>query len=475
MRLDSIPFLLLAFAAILASRLAGGRLRLVALGVASAIFLATFSTSPLSLAPILGFVLLGYGAVLAAARMRIRGAVGILVCGLVLGFVWLKHYSIILPQLSLSTIYATVGLSYVLFRVLHLVIDVGQGARAVPGPFSYLHYIFFFLSFSSGPVQRYQDFQTQIEAPPPPLSVQEVTAALNRISWGYFLLTFVDVQSGWVFEKLAPRFLGTLSAADISLTGLVLSAATAPAFMLHVYINFSAYMHIVIGIGKLLGMTLPENFDRPLLAGNFLGFWTRWHITLSEWFRDYVFNPLLKALFEFPRLSAHAPYTAAIAFFTTFWIIGLWHGSSFAFVVLGFLFGLGASVNKIWQTAMSARMGSKHYKALTRHNWYFQVMRAITLSYIAISLTCVWISPVGLDMLISRRGIVVAGTSMVVLTLVGIVLGFSWQAVGRIRVPRIDATHRPVLAAAWTGLIIFVVLNLALAVNAAPDIVYKDF
>ncbi len=108
------------------------------------------------------------------------------------------------------------------------------------------------------------------------------------------------------------------------------------------------------------------------MAKSFLDFWSRWHITLSEWFRDYFFNPLLKALIKLPLSPGWVPYLGAIAFFATFGAIGLWHGTSWAFVVLGFLFGLGASANKIWQIAAAGYLGKKAYQLLCRRAWYFQ-------------------------------------------------------------------------------------------------------
>src|SRR5262250_2889257 len=100
-------------------------------------------------------------------------------------------------------------------------------------------------------------------------------------------------------------------------------------------------MDVVIGIGRFYGFRLPENFDRPFAAGNFLEFWTRWHITLSNWFKVYVFNPGLRALAARVETPRAMPYLGVLAYFVTFLLMGVWHGSTRAFVIYGLLLGAG--------------------------------------------------------------------------------------------------------------------------------------
>src|SRR5260370_33440031 len=110
-------------------------------------------------------------------------------------------------------------------------------------------------------------------------------------------------------------------------------------------------MDIVIGKGVLRGQELAENFDRPFSARTFLEFWQRWHMTLSQWFKISLFNPLVMLLmscFPAPALTA---YLGVLAFFITFLVMGIWHGTTAVFVVYGLLMGAGASINKLWQVA----------------------------------------------------------------------------------------------------------------------------
>lgn len=474
MRLDSAQFLLLAFTAVLFFRLAGRTGRSAVIALASFAFLASFARTPLFLVPIVVFVLLGYCALLLASRYPQSAVLTMLVAFFVTLFVWIKHYSIISNLPSLPFAYSTVGLSYLLFRVLHLIVDVSQAVMRRPGFASYFNYMFFLLSFSSGPIQRYGDFQDQMEQEPVPLAIDDINTAIDRILLGYFLLTIVDACFQWIFAKLSVRFIAGLAMGDLSPRAFTVFSGLAPVYMMHVYVNFAAYMHVIIGIGLMMGLRLPENFNHPLAARNFFDFWNRWHITLSEWFRDYMFNPLLKALLSGPAPANMAPYLASIVFFATFGVIGLWHGTSFAFVVLGLLFGSGASINKLWQTALANHMGRPRYKALQQQRWYIQAARSLTLSYIAVALTCVWITPQTLVWLLTPRGVLLGIGTTAVLTMLGIVSGYLWEARPHFRLPNIGV-RTPILAGTWRAILIFTVLSLALAVNAASDIIYKDF
>jgi alginate O-acetyltransferase complex protein AlgI len=111
------------------------------------------------------------------------------------------------------------------------------------------------------------------------------------------------------------------------------------AFSLQIYFDFSAYSDIAIGLARLLGITLPENFRRPYLAGNIREFWDRWHITLSHWVRDYVFSPTARALFH-TRLRRWPAAIAVLSYLLTFLVVGAWHGTTAAFLVWGLYHGL---------------------------------------------------------------------------------------------------------------------------------------
>lgn len=410
MNFDSILFLGFSFVAVMAIRFcAPGRLRDAIICVANILFILgcakdippnlpgfqSFVALKLS-SPVILFVVMGYFAVYAAGRMHsTRGALPILILFVITIFVWFKRYSLIsfVPTLF-GNIFTTIGLSYILFRILHLVIDVAQGSIRTPGFMSYLSYSTFFLNFVSGPIQRYPDFAEQSARRPAPLKYQEVYASIGRVIVGYFLIIPVSVATSALSKKFTLLFYDAVNTNGImsyDVWGVLAIAAAVQ--LVNLFVNFSGYMHIVIGIGRLAGFHLPENFNHPFRSENFLDFWARWHITLSDWFKFYLFNPFLKVLVNKWGNPKSTPYLGAVAFFVTFLIIGVWHGTSLNFVFVGILFGLGVSINKIWQIEISKRLGKNRYKELCLRQWYKNISRSMALSYFSMVFALYWLTP----------------------------------------------------------------------------------
>jgi D-alanyl-lipoteichoic acid acyltransferase DltB (MBOAT superfamily) len=195
------------------------------------------------------------------------------------------------------------------------------------------------------------------------------------------------------------------------------------AYLLQLYISFSGYIDVVIGVGRLFGFTLPENFNWPLSAKNFLEFWSRWHISLSYWFKLYLFNPIVKALNRRYLNPKVVPYYGVVAFFVTFFIMGLWHGTTPVFVVYGLFLGLGVSINKLYEVVMRKYLGKKRFAGLRLNKFYSIFCQSLTITYFAIALTCLWLNMTGLLKLFEDLGL--SGLSAAVglciaLTLMGI-------------------------------------------------------
>lgn len=437
----SLTFVLFSLAAIVLLRLAPlGRVRDGLLLGLNAVFLASFVTSPVQLAGLFGFVLLGYGAAFAVSRNDSGRLLGLMVAALVLVFVWLKQYPPARIAPLPSALLVVVGLSYLLFRILHIVVDVSQRSLTLPGPLAYLNYVFFFPSFVSGPIQRFEAFQADAAARSP-LTGADLHKALNRIVLGLVLVAVISaLASKFVDSARAPWLAALREGPGGRAIGLYL--AILLAYLVNLYANFAGYMHIVIGVAALAGYTVPENFNQPLRSKNFLDFWTRWHMTLGAWFRTYLFNPLLKALTpRWPSRQA-APYLAAAAFFVTFFVMGLWHGATFPFVVYGLFLAFGISVNRLWQAWAVKWWGRDGYRRLCDAAWYRQLSRAAALSYFIVALTCLWIDRDLARLVFAPLGAGLALAAFVILTLGGAVAGAVWDAVEARVAARDDAPAR---------------------------------
>jgi D-alanyl-lipoteichoic acid acyltransferase DltB (MBOAT superfamily) len=327
-------------------------------------------------------------------------------------FIYLKRY-FFLRQLSFIPFpYLEIGMSYLFFRIMHLILDRAGGSIAEPiGFVPYFNYVCFFPSLVSGPIQLWQDRVKHAELTP--LNESIASHAVSRMLTGYIKVFFVAEYLNRWYESNAVNFVKVLAASQPDAGALgsfavwtqrsmvdhpyllsVWVAGASTLFFVYLYLNFSGYMDIVIGVARLLGCVLPENFNRPFAAVSAIDFWTRWHITLSTWFKIYVFNPLLKVMMYRWDSPKAVPYLGCLAYFVTFLLLGVWHGRTIMFVALGLLLAAGVSVNKFYQVQAVRILGRKGYKCLAENRVYAALCRGMTFSYISISLVCMWMSPV---------------------------------------------------------------------------------
>jgi D-alanyl-lipoteichoic acid acyltransferase DltB (MBOAT superfamily) len=455
------------------------RIRSWLMVAANLVFLASYVDRPFELVPLVAFLVLGYACVELLRRMPTSA---LLWSGLVVvlcTFVTLKKYAFVPEPLTLQTVYAVVGLSYVLFRVLHLMIDARQGElRERIGPIAFFNYTASFLTLTAGPIQRYKDFEREARASTEvELREPDVYAAFARIIQGFVRIAVVSAVFNYVFAAVSGRVLaGTATLAWSQL--LATYAVSAVSYTVFLYANFAGYMDVVIGVAALLGQKLPENFDRPFQARSFLDFWARWHITLSQWFRTYVFNPLLRVLSERVTSRALAPYIAVVAFFVTFLLMGIWHGATSVFVVYGLFMGAGASINKLWQVQAAKRLGKARYKALCEQPIAIYTSRGLTFAYFALGLSCLWLSLGELAAVSARLGphgwlLVYAGLTS------GAALSFAaWDALAS-AVTRVSSLGSRKLGVVSGNLLLASQILLILCVSSffhkSPEFVYRAF
>jgi D-alanyl-lipoteichoic acid acyltransferase DltB (MBOAT superfamily) len=209
---------------------------------------------------------------------------------------------------------------------------------------------------------------------------------VERVVLGFFKVVLLSAA----FERLQRHGLSLAETASSTTERLVAVLLIVGMYPVYLYMNFSGYMDIVIGVGRWFRMPLPENFDRPFAAPNFMIFWGRWHMTLSTFFRTHFFNPLLMTLMRLFPSAAAAPFLGVVAFFVTFFVLGLWHGQTSEFAVYGLVLGLGVSVNKLYQIVMTNALGAKRYQRLAKGAVYTAVCRGLTFTYFALSLLVFW-------------------------------------------------------------------------------------
>jgi alginate O-acetyltransferase complex protein AlgI len=448
------------------------------LGAANATFIVSYLTDFTQILPLLAFLALGY---ICVSTLYFRKSPPVLALGIVAvlcSYVFLKRFSFFEAIGHLPFPYLTIGLSYILFRILHLMVDVRSGDLAERiDPLAFFRFTCNFLCFVSGPIQRYQDFSAADGRTTVQLDSSRVYQGFSRIATGYVKFVVIAASAEYAFTYLNPQL---LQATGLPLLKLCLIYATvASLYTVYLYFNFSGYMDIVIGVGSLLGQSLPENFDRPFSACSFLEFWQRWHMTLSQWFKFYLFNPLLMFLMTCFPASALTAYLGVLAFFIAFLVMGVWHGTTAVFVIYGLLMGAGASINKLWQLACTERLGKKRYRALSETTAYISFARGLTVGYFVLALTCLWVTELPqLAELVMRLGLTgILGTFVLLVTVFAIVALAVDLALARVQIPLSLSAIRGGeivnnLALASKMMAIFAVATL---LHKAPDFVYKAF
>jgi len=477
MQFVSVQFLIFVALSLSAFHLSGSlRAKKVVLLASNLVFALFLVESPRRMLPMALF-LAGSFCLVRLVQARRRRSLLLMSVVLTLGaFVYLKQYNLPSAFPVLREPYSVIGLSYVLFRVLHLMIDSHEGMLPeTVSPVAFFNYCCFFPAWLSGPIQRYEDYREQertvgsVE-----LSTAQVYEALSRIVTGVFKIA---VLSAVLFE--VHRQLGGLRLeGSHPLHFVVTLAAAASLYTLFMYYNFSGYMDVAIGVAALYGFRLPENFDRPFAAGNLLEFWTRWHITLSAWFRTYLFNPLLRTLVARFGTARSGPYLGVAAYLITFSVMGIWHGSTPVFVVYGLLLGVSVSANKLYEIEARRWLGKDAFRRLRANALYCALCRGLVFASFAGALICFWAAPRVTQRLLESPLLVAASylgltiAAAAILTLASLMRA-GWESASA----RFQATSQSALARqAVLGVKTYaVVLLLVMQWTTVPSFVYVPF
>ena len=225
-----------------------------------------------------------------------------------------------LPELTWAL---PIGLSFHTFQAMSYTIEVYRGHQPPERNFIvYALYVMFFPQLVAGPIERPQNLLSQFRLDHP-FDEDEVAAGLRRMAWGMFKKVVVA-------DRVA-AYADAVYGNPHGYHGLALIVGTV-MFAFQIYLDFSAYSDIALGSARVLGIRLMENFDRPYLSRSVGEFWRRWHISLSTWFKDYLYVPL--------GGSRGPPLVTVRNLLLVFLVSGLWHGANWTFLLWGALHGV---------------------------------------------------------------------------------------------------------------------------------------
>jgi alginate O-acetyltransferase complex protein AlgI len=227
-----------------------------------------------------------------------------------------------------------IGISFYTFHLVTYLVDLRRGEAPVYGLRRLLLYVMYFPQLVAGPIIRQSEIMWQFDLDPLRDGLAE------RFGRGAVLFAIGFTKKVFIADRLAPIADHAFATAVAGTPLLGDAWAGSVAFGLQLFFDFSAYSEMAIGIGLMMGLRLPDNFNVPYRARNLQVFWRRWHMTLSRFFRDYLYIPL--------GGSREGEARFVTATLVTMGLCGLWHGAGWTFVVWGLMHGVGLIVCRAW-------------------------------------------------------------------------------------------------------------------------------
>lgn len=262
---------------------------------------------------------------------------------------------------------AFIGISYMSFKTIQIMLEISDGLiKEKVSVKDYLQFLLFFPTVSAGPIDRSRRFLKEINEVMPRKEYLELAGdGVYRIVLG---LLYKVVLSTYVYQMLLA----------LSNTGTVVySIKYMYLYTLYLFFDFAGYSLMAVGSSNILGIQTPMNFNKPFLSVDIKDFWTRWHITLSTWLRDFVFSRVLMQVIR-KKWFKNRLHNATYAYMVNMLVMGFWHGLSVSYIVYGFYHGVLMAGFEVYQKK------SNFYKKNKNKNWYKLLSWFVTMNLVMI-------------------------------------------------------------------------------------------
>ncbi|RSI76525.1 Peptidoglycan O-acetyltransferase [Streptococcus oralis] len=262
---------------------------------------------------------------------------------------------------------AFIGISYMSFKTIQIMLEISDGLiKEKISAKDYLQFLLFFPTVSAGPIDRSRRFLKEMNEVMPRKEYLELAGdGVYRIVLG---LLYKIVLSTYVYQMLL-----ALNNTDI----VVYSIKYMYLYTLYLFFDFAGYSLMAVGSSNILGIQTPMNFNKPFLSVDIKDFWTRWHITLSTWLRDFVFSRVLMQVIR-KKWFKNRLHNATYAYMVNMLVMGFWHGLSVSYIVYGFYHGVLMAGFEVYQKK------SNFYKKNKNKNWYKLLSWFVTMNLVMI-------------------------------------------------------------------------------------------
>ena len=260
---------------------------------------------------------------------------------------------------------AFIGISYMSFKTIQIMLEISDGLiKEKVSVKDYLQFLLFFPTVSAGPIDRSRRFLKEINEVMPRKEYLELAGdGVYRIVLG---LLYKVVLSTYVYQMLLA----------LNNTGTVVySIKYMYLYTLYLFFDFAGYSLMAVGSSNILGIQTPMNFNKPFLSVDIKDFWTRWHITLSTWLRDFVFSRVLMQVIR-KKWFKNRLHNATYAYMVNMLVMGFWHGLSVSYIVYGFYHGVLMAGFEVYQKK------SNFYKKNKNKDWYKLLSWFVTMNLV---------------------------------------------------------------------------------------------
>lgn len=259
-----------------------------------------------------------------------------------------------------------IGLSYLNFKAIQMIIEIYDGAIKEVSILKTIYFFLFFPTLTSGPIDRSRRFE------------DDLGKSINRRDYidDYLKLGIKRIIRGIVYKFIIADLISALWMSKIPMDVTFINSLNYMySYSLYLFFDFAGYTAFAVGTSYILGIKMPENFNKPFLSKDMKEFWTRWHISLSKWFGDYIYsrfvlNSMRNKRFKNRIIASHAGQLL------TMFIMGAWHDLKWFYIVYGLYQGIALVCTDIYQRR------SKFYKAHKKEKW-FQYIQIIVTFHIA--------------------------------------------------------------------------------------------
>ena len=262
---------------------------------------------------------------------------------------------------------AFIGISYMSFKTIQIMLEISDGLiKEKVSVKDYLQFLLYFPTVSAGPIDRSRRFLKEINEVMPRKEYLELAGdGVYRIVLG---LLYKIVLSTYVYQILLA----------LNNTGIVVySIKYMYLYTLYLFFDFAGYSLMAVGSSNILGIQTPMNFNKPFLSVDIKDFWTRWHITLSTWLRDFVFSRVFMQVIR-KKWFKNRLHNATYAYMVNMLVMGFWHGLSVSYIVYGFYHGVLMAGFEVYQKK------SNFYKKNKNKNWYKLLSWFVTMNLVMV-------------------------------------------------------------------------------------------